>query len=297
MNRSNNLSNAKSKCKSKMTFWEEMEVVKMKKLLKYLGLLAAVALIMAPAGALAETLYFSLDDDEYGLYSLNTSTGAATHLGETGVMDPSPYNVGLAPGPVPGTVYGSTWADTHLINTDGSGYTKLGGVGMSGMAYDPDNDILYGIVLSYLYTIDTTTYEKGDNLASPGALVQGLAYGNGGLYGLAGGGSGDLYFYNTVLNEWSLIGNTGVAFDAVGLAYNAELDILYAKGSQDTYLYGINVSDASSWAIGDTGIGGGGGLAYALPGGGGSEVPIPGAVWLLGSGMIGLAGLRRKLKN
>ena len=28
-----------------------------------------------------------------------------------------------------------------------------------------------------------------------------------------------------------------------------------------------------------------------------SEVPIPGAVWLLGSGLIGLVGIRRKLKN
>jgi hypothetical protein len=27
-----------------------------------------------------------------------------------------------------------------------------------------------------------------------------------------------------------------------------------------------------------------------------SEVPIPGAVWLLGSGLIGIIGFRRKLK-
>ena len=29
----------------------------------------------------------------------------------------------------------------------------------------------------------------------------------------------------------------------------------------------------------------------------GTLVPIPGAVWLLGSGLIGLIGIRRKLKN
>ena len=28
----------------------------------------------------------------------------------------------------------------------------------------------------------------------------------------------------------------------------------------------------------------------------GAHVPIPGAVWLLGSGLIGLAGLKKKLK-
>jgi hypothetical protein len=28
-----------------------------------------------------------------------------------------------------------------------------------------------------------------------------------------------------------------------------------------------------------------------------SEVPIPGAIWLLGSGMIGIVGIRRKLKT
>jgi hypothetical protein len=30
--------------------------------------------------------------------------------------------------------------------------------------------------------------------------------------------------------------------------------------------------------------------------GGGNVVPLPGAVWLLGSGLLGLIGLRRKLK-
>jgi len=46
-----------------------------------------------------------------------------------------------------------------------------------------------------------------------------------------------------------------------------------------------------------------GGLTYDLAGagqligiGGGGQVPIPGAVWLLGSGLIGLLGLRRKFK-
>jgi hypothetical protein len=33
-----------------------------------------------------------------------------------------------------------------------------------------------------------------------------------------------------------------------------------------------------------------------IAGTGGSEVPVPGAVWLLGSGLIGLVGLRRKFK-
>jgi hypothetical protein len=32
-------------------------------------------------------------------------------------------------------------------------------------------------------------------------------------------------------------------------------------------------------------------IAYHTP----SAVPIPGAVWLLGSGLVGLAGLRRKV--
>ena len=28
-----------------------------------------------------------------------------------------------------------------------------------------------------------------------------------------------------------------------------------------------------------------------------SSVPIPGAIWLFGSGLIGIVGIRRKLKN
>jgi len=29
----------------------------------------------------------------------------------------------------------------------------------------------------------------------------------------------------------------------------------------------------------------------------GNPVPIPGAIWLLGSGLIGIIGIRRKFKN
>jgi len=42
-------------------------------------------------------------------------------------------------------------------------------------------------------------------------------------------------------------------------------------------------------------------LDYALYGLGSTEgtgsVPVPAAIWLLGSGLLGLAGIRRKIKN
>ncbi len=38
-------------------------------------------------------------------------------------------------------------------------------------------------------------------------------------------------------------------------------------------------------------------LVYAPAGGGGGQVPVPGAVWLLGSGLAGLVGLRKRVKS
>ena len=99
------------------------------------------------------------------------------------------------------------------------------------------------------------------NLTGPGADVEGLSEGEPGfLYGLAAGG--DLYRYDIANDAWDLVGNTGVAFDNVGLAYDPERGVLFAKGSQDPNLYQIDPEDADTDSLGDTGIAAGGGLAF-----------------------------------
>ena len=77
------------------------------------------------------------------------------------------------------------------------------------------------------------------------------------------GPSEDLMFYNPNTDDWSIIGKTGIyQWQNVGLAFDTEKNVLYAKRDGDTLLYEIDVSTAVVTVLGDTGIEYGGGLAF-----------------------------------
>lgn len=263
----------------------------MKKKPMNLLILIALACLFAVPPAAAGTLYFSQDENSNGLYTLNTTTGLATQVGITGVNGST---VGLALGDQPGTLWASRPYGIARVNTDGSG-----------AAYIPDSTVaegleyadgtLYGAINGEFFTIDTTTGLIATTLAAPDADVEGLAYGNGVIYGLAGfsGPMGNLYKYDIGLDSWSLIGFTGVEFNLPGLAFDGDLGILYAIGSQDNNLYWIDPATAAATAIGPTMLTSitGGGLAYQ----GDTTVPEPAACGLIGAALIGLTFWRRRL--
>ena len=62
-----------------------------------------VVCALAVGQAQAGSLYFSVDDDADGLYLLDTTTGAATHVGASGVTG---NTVGLTESGTPGLLYG-----------------------------------------------------------------------------------------------------------------------------------------------------------------------------------------------
>lgn len=249
--------------------------------------LAIMALVAVPVQA-SGILYFSEDHNSSGLYTLNTSTGAATSVGASGVTSAT---VGLAPSGSAGLLYGSKWLGLLHINADGTGAVDVGGVGIEGLAYDPSG-VLYGAINGDFFTVNAANGAKITGLALPGLDVEGLAWTSGVVYGLADGGT--LLRYDIGVNSWTTIGSTGTNFDQIGLAYNAQAGVLYAKGDQDSYLYGIDPSTANTWRIGDTGIAEGGGLAYV---GDGDVIPAPGAIVLgsIGAGLVSWLRRRRSL--
>ena len=206
----------------------------------------------------AAVLYFSKDNDASGLYQLDPATGAATHIGASGVTSST---VGLTETADPFVLLGSAFNGLLKINADGSGATKIGNTGMEGMAVDLATGTLYGTINGDFFTVDPVTGAKGATLAAPGADVEGLTYGGPGkLLGLVAG-TGALVSYNIASNTWSAVGITGILLREPGLAFDPVAKILYAKGSQDRNLYKINPATAVATLVGDTGIALGGGLA------------------------------------
>lgn len=232
-------------------------------------------------------LYFSADSNSNGLYRLDPFTGTATSLGASGV---SGSTVGLTESLSSGLLYGSGPFSFIEINADGSGAaavddsTATGSCdGFScpayeGLATDPSSGTVYGIINGSFGIVDPSngdmitslaTAEFCDDGSEATCDIEGIAFGNGGVYGLVGDNGpatgdstvDDLFFYNPGTDSWSVVGPTGIDWDLVGLAYDPDKNLLYAKGSQDTNLYSINPATGATTLVGDTGISSGGGLA------------------------------------
>jgi len=261
-----------------------------------------VAVMAAATGyAQAGVLYFSQDHNSNGLYTLDTSTGLATHVGLTGTVSAT---LGLAPSDDPGLLYGSSPWDLLHINSDGSGSSSFSAQASEGSAYDSSTSTLYGSLSGDFFTLDPNTGTTISTLAPPTGDAEGITFGRGGVFGLNGHGSNQdqLAFYEPGTNSWSVIGTVlvspthAIGGDNWGLAYDPDLDVLYALGefvpagmAGSTGLLQIDPDTALATVIGLTGLENtSGGLAYVIP--------EPATALLLGLGILAVGMSRRTSK-
>lgn len=160
-----------------------------------------------------------------------------------------------------------------------------------GYDLSPIDGLLYGVLPTMgLRTIDPVTGSTSLVTALTGAnSIEAIAFApDGTLYASAGPSNTvgtHLYTVNTTTGVMSLIGSMGIEIDTLTYASDG-----YLYGAQSgpgrTDLYRIDPSDGSRISLGDTGVDSIVGIT--------SAVPIPAAVWLFSTGLLGLIGVARR---
>jgi len=212
------------------------------------------------------TLYFSQDANENGLYSIDTATGAATLVG-AGQTGTDSVTIGLTESDDPNVLWGSTWEDFAIINADGSNANVLAtDFSAEALGYDSGSDTLYGGINGEFFTVDPITGLRTGDLADPPIDLEALAAdgATGLVYGLDGGDDSQLYFYDPGSLSWNTVGDTGLTWQAPGLAFDPNNGWLYALNADDENVYRLDIATAEATLVGNLGLGDfeGGGLGF-----------------------------------
>jgi hypothetical protein len=261
---------------------------------------------------------YSFDDIDTWAGSGSNSAGMIVHW-----SSPEVFNLAYSGGqdtPMPAPISELSLAWGYYFDGDASGWDMMtaiaaaderlyvvGGSGtVQGIGYDLDGDGVYGI------SDGTNTYTQAD---FTDGVLGGLGYN---IDSLIPTDDGDLYWAGWYGANWELWheqgGNGGFTTDAPDRGddeYWTPTDAYGFEGVHGEWQFsevgieGISLEDGSwvGWSVAAAG------LDYTDPTDPGtiawienkqaplSPVPVPAAVWLLGSGLIALIGIRRQHKN
>ena len=255
---------------------------KMNKQLRVVLVFCALVVLTSQARA----VYIGADNGS--LYDYDVSTNTKVLIGNTVAM----YDIALDP--ISGTLYGvDTNANLVSIDTTNASTTFIGRtVGVNGLTFD-SSGALYGTGNPGLFSIDTSTGSY--------SLLGNTGFSSSG--DIAFNSSGDLFLSAKYVNgsdqlvnitSTLLNGTAGTSIGAIGFDYVYGLNL----DSSDT-LYGFTLGWKTLTIDTTTGIGTHVATNYirangADGSGGVSAVPVPAAVWLFGSGILGLVGVARR---
>jgi len=245
---------------------------------------------------------FGLSSSDDTLYTVDATTGDATLLHE---LDENVSFTGLAflGDQLWATdIYEGGWR-TGTIDLSTGDFTAVstqdGDANWHGLAADQDTGLLYSIDTSYdrLKSLDPTTGVVTTIASGTGIDGRGMAYDDASDILYATDYSHDLlYSIDTATGTKTEIGGFGIDVHFyVGMAYDEINDTLFLNTLSN--LYEVDTSTGMASLIGDNDFGNIDGLAWYGTVPEPEPVPEPATMLLLGSGLVGLAGFRRKKKT
>ena len=264
---------------------------------------ASVVWIAYSPTAFALLVGLSSSTDSY--YEIDPATGVATYLSSSSA-DASYAGLTF----LNGTFYASDLITTrfpqissNLYSVDPQTGTETlvnnqgGQLDWHGLAANQANNLLYAVAFDDDTLKTITPSGTITNIAPVNINVRGLAYddSNGILYAINGGNVGGyptqgLYTIDTTTGTSNFIGTPNTSFDSSGLAFDENTGTLYMNNGVG--LYNLDTSNGQATLIGLNGVAGIDGLAWASS----FAVPLPSALWLFGSGLLGLIGMSRRKK-
>ena len=261
---------------------------------RLLGTTCACLIACSPLSTAHAGLLYAVQDNTDTLISIDTDTLITTEIGSLGVS----FNFGgMAYDPNSDTLYmtdGMLGSNLYTVNRTSGQATLIGNHGVKdlfGLAFDSTNNVLYGSQFASgkgFYSLDTTSGSTTTIKDPMDSGFGGLAYDSNRdmLVGILDG-SGALYDIDRATGIQTYL--TDAPTNNSGLAYDSDNDLFWdIDWSGNLYSYDPKNNYSQTTIL--TGLGAHDGLAYV------SSVPVPAAVWLFGSGLIGLVSIMRRRK-
>jgi hypothetical protein len=258
----------------------------LRKIINKLNVVVLVAAFFIPTVTNASPVLWS-GDSSGRLGTVDVATGNVNVIGSMGV---TMTDIAFDPD---GNLWGITFGSLYKIDKTTAASTLVGNLGTSANSLVFNSSGVLYAANSSLYTLDTTTGianlvgNGGDSYSSSGDL----AFVGGDLF-LSSAGGDSLVKINTNDGSGSLIGNIGFS-SVFGLASPNGTDLFGLAGFNVLSIDSATGNGTFILDYSGQGLGSPFGSAFVTE----AVVPIPAAVWLFGSGLIGLVGMRKKVSK